>query len=202
MPKDIDLADPAPLGLIGFGLTTFIIGLIEANWLTSQSAIGSLIPLALAYGGTIQLIAGILSFKKGNTFGTVGFNTYGAFWWWWGLTELFATNGWITPSTTANGVILVGFGVITTFLWLSTFKLNWGLWVVFLTLALTFYFVGFGDWWGLSWANVIGGYLAMITAVSAAYVSFAEVTNWSFSGTRIPLGGTPFEGSSQSSTEL
>lgn len=191
MPKDIDLADPAPLGLIGFGLTTFIVGLIESNWLTAESAVTTLVPLALAYGGTMQIVAGLLAFRKGDTFATVGFNTYGAFWWWWGLTELFAANGLISKSSTTVGAILIGFGVITTFLWVSTFNLNWGLWTVFLTLALTFYFIGFGDWLGVSWANVVGGYLAMLTALCAAYVSFAEVTNWSFGDTTIPLGGAP-----------
>lgn len=200
MPRDTDLANPAPLGLIGFGLTTFVVGLIESGWLTSQSAIDTVVPLAMAYGGTIQLFAGLLAFRKGNTFETVGFNTYGAFWWWWALTQLFAANGVLSPGTTAMGVILVGFGVITTYLWVSTFTLNWGLWFVFLTLALTYYFIGFGDWLSLSWANVVGGYLAMITALSAAYVSFAEVTNWTFADTKIPLGGTPFGGSSSNAS--
>lgn len=197
MPEDVDLADPAPLGLIGFALTTFMVGLVEANWLTSQ-AVDTIIPLALAYGGTIQLFAGLLAYRKGDTFATVGFNTYGAFWWWWGLTELFAANGLLNPSTAAIGTVLVGFGVITTYLWVATFNLNWGLWAVFLTLALTYYFIGFGDLLGIEWAVIVGGYVAMLTALCAAYVSFAEVTNWSFGEQRVPLGGTPFESSSSS----
>lgn len=196
MAEDIDLADPAPLGLIGFALTTFIVGLIEANWLTSEGAVATLVPLAMAYGGTIQLLAGVLSYPRGNMFATVGFNTYGAFWWWWALTQLFAGNGWISPSTTTVGAILLGFGVITTGLWVATFNLNWGLWTVFLTLSLAFYFLGFGDLLGIDWAVVVGGYVSMLTALCAAYVSFAEVTNWSFGETRIPLGGTPFGSSS------
>ncbi|MDS0298207.1 acetate uptake transporter [Halogeometricum sp. S1BR25-6] len=199
MPRDTELANPAPLGLIGFALTTFVIGLIESGWLTSEGAIHTLIPLAMAYGGTIQLFAGLLAFRTGNTFETTGFCTYGAYWWWWGLTELFAANGILDPSGTANGVVLVGFGVITTYLWFSTFNLNWALWFVFLTLALTFYFVGFGTWLGLSWGNVVGGYVAMVTSLAAAYVSFAEVTNWTFADSKLPLGGTPFGGSSASS---
>ena len=192
MPKDVDLADPAPLGLIGFGLTTFIVGLIEAKWLTSKGAMDATIPLALMYGGTIQLFAGLLSWRNGHTFGLVGFCTYGAFWWWFGLTELFSTMNILDPSTTTMGVILIGFGVITTYLWIGTFNLNWGLWSVFLTLALTYYFIGFGDWLSLQWATVVGGYLAMATALLAAYVSFAEVTNWSFGQDRVPLGDSPF----------
>lgn len=196
MPEDVDLADPAPLGLIGFALTTFVVGLVEANWLTGEGAVATVIPLAMAYGGTIQLFAGLLSYRRGNTFATVGFNTYGAFWWWWALTQLFAANGWISPSTTTVGAILVGFGVITTGLWVATFNLNWGLWATFLTLSLTYYFIGFGDVLGVTWAVVVGGYVAMLTALCAAYVSFAEVTNWSFGEQRVPLGGTPFGSSS------
>ncbi|HET7324810.1 MAG TPA: acetate uptake transporter, partial [Halococcus sp.] len=85
MPLDTDIADPAPLGLTGFGLTTFMVGMLEAGFL--PDAIGVIIPLAMAYGGTIQFFAGLLAFREGNTFATTAFCTYGAFGWWFALVE-------------------------------------------------------------------------------------------------------------------
>ena len=81
MPKDTELANPEPIGLMGFALTTFIVGLIEADWLVSGAAISAVIPLAIAYGGSIQLFAGLLAWRNGNTFAQTAFLTYGAYWW-------------------------------------------------------------------------------------------------------------------------
>ena len=198
MPKDTKLADPAPLGLIGFALTTMVLSLIEAGLLPKEGGIDVVITLAIAYGGTIQLFAGLLAFRKGNTFETMAFNTYGAFWWWFALTELFAANGWISPSSLVMGVTLVGFGVITTILWLGTFRLNWALWSVFATLAATYYLVGFGDWLSIDILAVIGGYTGIATALLAAYTAAAEVLNWTYGNDRVPLGSSPV--SSQQST--
>lgn len=199
MPLDTDIADPAPLGLTGFGLTTFMVGLLEAG-LLSGDAIGVIIPLAIAYGGTIQLFAGLLAFREGNTFALTAFCTYGAFWWWFALVELLGgALGILAVPAGALGWALVGFGVITTYLWIGTFRLNWGLWAVFLALLIAYYLLGIGTGLGLDTVVVLGGYVAIIDAIIAVYVAFAEVTNWSFGGTVIPLGGTPFGGSSESS---
>ncbi|MFC5970617.1 acetate uptake transporter [Halomarina salina] len=194
MPKETKLANPAPLGLMGFALTTMILSLINAGLLPDEGGIAVVIPLAMAYGGTMQIVAGILAFRKGDTFETMAFNTYGAFWWWFGLAELFAVNGLLSPSTTAIGVTLVGFGVITTILLVGTLRLNWALFAVFATLAATFYLVGVGDWLGIDVLVTAGGYVGMVTAVLAAYTAAAEVLNWTFGEDRIPLGGSPTSG--------
>lgn len=201
MPLDTNIADPAPLGLTGFGLTTFMVGMLEAG-LLSDAAIGVIIPLAIAYGGTIQLFAGLLAFREGNTFALTAFCTYGAFWWWFGLLEwLGASLGMFPVPTVAVGWALIGFGVVTTYLWVSTFKLNWGLWAVFLALLSAYYLLGIGNVLGIDILVTIGGYVAIIDAILAVYVAFAEVTNWSFADTVIPLGGTPFESSDDSSAQ-
>ena len=191
MPKDTKLANPAPLGLIGFALTTMILSLVNAGLLPEEGSIAVVIPLAMAYGGTMQIVAGILAFRKGDTFETMAFNTYGAFWWWFGLAELFAANGILSLSTTTMGVTLVGFGVITTILLVGTLRLNWALFAVFATLSATFYLVGFGDWLAIDVLVVLGGYVGMVTAVLAAYTAAAEVLNWTFGEDRIPLGSSP-----------
>lgn len=199
MPLDTDIADPAPLGLTGFGLTTFMVGMLEAGFL--PDAIGVIIPLAMAYGGTIQFFAGLLAFREGNTFATTAFCTYGAFWWWFALVEwLGAGLGLFTVSGTAVGWALIGFGVITMYLWVGTFKLNWGLWLVFLVLWIAYYLLGVGDVLGIAALGTWGGYAAIIDAILAVYVAFAEVTNWSFARTVLPLGNAPIGGGSSESS--
>lgn len=201
MPADTSIANPAPLGLTGFALTTFMVGMLDAGLLSSD-AIGVIIPLAIAYGGTIQLIAGLLAFREGNTFALTAFCTYGAFWWWFALVELLgASLGMFAVPTVAVGWTLIGFGVVTTYLWVSTFRLNWGLWAVFLVLQSAFYLLGIGNVLGIDSLVVVGGYVAILDAFLAVYVAFAEVTNWSFAGSVVPLGGTPFDGDDRSSAQ-
>jgi succinate-acetate transporter protein len=193
MPKDTELANPEPIGLMGFALTTFIVGLIETNWLVSGAAISAVIPLAIAYGGTIQLFAGLLAWRNGNTFAQTAFLTYGAYWWWFALFELFSANGWVSPepSMTTFGVISLGFGVVTLAWFVGALHLNMGLSVVFATLTLTYSLIGIGYWLDFGALNVWGGYFALASALSAAYVAFATVTNWSAGRDMIPLGPAP-----------
>lgn len=190
MPADTDTANPAALGLVGFGLTTVVLSAVNAGLLPAEGAM-LVVPLAMAFGGTIQLIAGALEYKEGNTFGMTAFSSYGAFWWWFALLEIFAANGWLTINPTTLGFALVMWGVFTTYMWVGTFKLNWALWSVFLTLAVTFYLLGVGDMLGLESLIVTGGYVGLLTGLLAMYTSFAEVTNWSFDEEVVPLGGPP-----------
>jgi len=93
------VANPAPLGLAGFGLTTLLLSCINAGLLPGDgpSLIAVVVPLAFAYGGLAQIIAGIMEFKNGNTFGTVAFTSYGLFWMWFALLQWTAGAGWIKP---------------------------------------------------------------------------------------------------------
>jgi len=197
MPADTDTANPAPLGLVGFGLTTVLLSLINAHLLPAAGE-AVVIPLAFAYGGTIQLFAGLLEYREGNTFGTTAFCSYGAFWWWFGLMLLFGGNGLIDLSSGGAGaaiaVGLILWGVFTTYMWIGTFRLNWALWSVFLTLAITFYLLGFGDLLGSPGLSLAGGWVGILTGLLAMYTSFGEVVNWSFDGDVVPLGGVPFAG--------
>src|SRR5262249_10336831 len=126
------LANPAPLGLIGFGLTTVLLSLINAGVLpkTGENVV---IPLAMAYGGTIQILAGLLEFRLGNTFGTTAFLSYGAFWWWFALLLLLGGNHLLPLEGTGStiGVALLLWGVLTMYLWVSTFRLTRALWSIF-----------------------------------------------------------------------
>jgi succinate-acetate transporter protein len=168
-------ANPAPLGLAGFGLTTVVLSCINAGLLTGDSATltAVVVPLAFAYGGVAQLIAGILEFKNGNTFliWTVG-------------------AGWIkAPAGNAVGLTLLMWGVFTLYMWIPTFRVNVALWSIFLLLWITFFLLAGADFgMGAGWRTA-GGWLGLLTGLDALYLSFAEVTNATFDRIVLPVGG-------------
>lgn len=181
------VANPAPLGLAGFGLTTVVLCSINAGLLKPE-ALGAVIPLAFAFGGLCQIITGVLEYKNGNTFGTVAFTAYGAFWWWWALL-LWTVAAGLTkaPSPAGVGTVLLMWGVFTFYMWIPTFRSNKAIWLVFLLLATTFFTLAAGDF-GWAHGKHIGGYIGLATGFAALYVSFAEVMNITFGKTVIPLG--------------
>lgn len=184
LPK---VANPAPLGLAGFGMTTVVLSAINAG-LIPHEAVAAVVPLAFAFGGTAQVIAGILEFVNGNTFGTVAFTSYGLFWWWFALLQWTIGAGWIKPPAPSGvALTLVMWGVFTLYMWIATFRSNKGVWTVFLLLWITFFLLGAGDF-GAAFAGRIGGWVGIATGIAALYVSFAEVTNGAFGRTLIPLG--------------
>jgi len=188
---DTDLkpfANPAPLGLVGFGLTTVLLSLVNAGILPSGGQ-EVVIPMALAYGGLIQLIAGLLEFRTGNTFGMVAFLSYGAFWVWFALLLLFAGNGLIDLSKAGPtiGVALILWGVFTFYMWIATFKIHTALWLVFLTLWVTFLLLGIGNAFGLGLIGAIGGWVGILCGALAMYTSAAEVANESYGRVVLPV---------------
>ena len=189
------LANPAPLGLVGFGLTTVLLSLINAGVLpkTGENVV---IPLAIAYGGTIQIIAGLLEFRLGNTFGTTAFLSYGAFWWWFALLLLLGGNHLLPLDGTGTtiGTALILWGVLTMYLWVATFKLTRALWWIFLTLWIAFYLLGLGALMGASGLTVAGGWVGLVCGALAMYTSFAIVTNTTFGRDVVPLGAKPMAG--------
>nr|NNM90379.1 acetate uptake transporter [Bacilli bacterium] len=181
------IADPGPLGLAGFGITTLLLSLINAGILSAH-AMGAVLPLALAYGGLCQLLAGMWEFKKGNTFGATAFTSYGAFW-----ISFYLLVGNLSSmgkdAGTAVGVYLLLWGVFTLYMFFGSFFTNKALFFVFLFLALTFFFLGFENMGGSS--TSVGGYLGLITGVLALYTSFAGIMNNTANRTILPVG-TPF----------
>jgi hypothetical protein len=182
-------ANPSPLGLIGFGLTTVILSLINAGILPKGGEV-VVLPLAFAFGGLIQMLAGLMEFRTGNTFGTVAFLSYGAFWWWFTFLIILGSHGILDLSQAGStiGATLVGWGVFTLYMWIATFRLPKALWWVFLTLWVTFFLLGFGDILGNSSLTRIGGWIGLVCGISAMYNSFAQVTNSTFNKTALPLG--------------
>ena len=182
-------ANPAALGLVGFGLTTVLLSLINAGLLPAGGE-PVVFPLALAFGGTAQMIAGIMEYKVGNTFGATAFTAYGAFWWWFSLLLLFNGNHIIDISAAGPtvGVCLLLWGLFTFGLWIGTFKLPKLLFLIFLTLWIAFLLLGLAGVLGMPVLHTLGGYDGLICGLLAMYGSFAITTNATFGRTVIPVG--------------
>jgi uncharacterized protein len=187
-------ANPGPLGLAGFGLTTVVLSCVNAGILP-PAAVAAVVPLAFAYGGVAQLIAGVLEFKAGNTFGMVAFTSYGLFWWWFALMKWTVGAGWMqAPPASGVAVTLLMWGVLTFLLWIVSFRLNKGVWSIFFLLWITFFFLAGGDFGYLigSWScGKIGGYLGLLTGIDALLVAFIEVFN-ATAGREVISLGQPF----------
>ena len=185
-------ANPAALGLVGFGLTTVLLSLINAGVLP-EGGEGVVIPLALAYGGLIQILAGLLEFRLGNTFGMTAFLSYGAFWWWFALLLLFAHQGMIDISGAGPtvGVALLLWALLTLYLWISTFRLPRILFLIFLTLWVTFLLLGLGAVMAAANLKHLGGWLGLVCGSLAIYGSFGLVTNAVWGRSVVPLGERP-----------
>ncbi|ADL13385.1 acetate uptake transporter [Acetohalobium arabaticum] len=182
------IANPAPLGLAGFALTTFVLSFYNAEILSTGEAI--VFPLALFYGGLAQFMAGMWEFKTGNTFGATAFTSYGAWWMFFALFEYSITLGWIdlgANAATSVGLVLIAWGIFTFYMWLGTFKLNRALWLIFLTLWITFFLLALGDLVAPKF-GILGGYMGIICALIAWYTSAAEIINDVSDETVLPLG--------------
>ena len=180
------LANPAPLGLAGFGLTTCVLSAINAGLLPHE-AVAAVVPLAFAYGGIAQIIAGILEFRTGNTFGMVAFTSYGLFWWWFAFLQWTIGAGWLKPPpSSAVATVLLMWGVFTFLLWIVTFRASKAVFSIFLLLWITFLLLAAGDF-GYG-TGKLGGYLGLLTGLDALVVAFIEVLNASAKRILIPLG--------------
>jgi succinate-acetate transporter protein len=178
-------ADPGPLGLAAFAGTTFVLSLMNAN-LVSDKGIGSVLALALAYGGITQLLAGMWEFRTGNTFGAVAFTSFGAFWISFYLLLKVVPASAITP----HGVSLYlwMWAIFTTYMFLASLRTTGAVSLVFLLLAATFILLAIGDMGsGHKSITHAGGYVGIATAIAAWYASFAAVMNSTFGRIVLPV---------------
>ena len=182
--NSIKLSNPAPLGLAGFALTTTLLSLINAG-LLSGDGLNLVLACALAFGGTAQAFAGLCELPRGNTFGFTAFVSYGAFWWSFALFALFLHD---KVPTAFIGWYLFIWGVFSLYMWLATFRSPRVLQLVFLTLWITFFLLAASEWTGLVGVKNAGGYMGLITAVLAFYLSAAELINESYGRTVLAIG--------------
>jgi succinate-acetate transporter protein len=174
---------------MGFGLTTVLLSLINAGVLPAGGE-PVVLPLAIAFGGTAQIIAGIMEFKVANTFGATAFTAYGAFWWWFALLLLFNGNHIIDLSGAGPtvGVCLILWGVFTVGLWIATFRLPRLLFLIFLTLWIAFFLLGLTPVLGMPILHTLGGWDGLLCGLLAMYGSFAVTTNTVFGKVVVPVG--------------
>lgn len=187
------LANPAPLGLMGFGMTTVLLNLHNAGAFDLNPMI---LAMGIFYGGMAQIFAGILEYRKGNTFGTTAFLSYGLFW-------LTLVAIWLLPymgvpiagndkqkvlamSKSSFGFYLFMWGLFTCYMFIGTLKLNRALQVVFASLTILFWLLACENWFGLP--QVICGIEGIFCGFSAIYAAAAQVLNECYGKTVLPLG--------------
>ena len=184
------LADPAPLGLAAFALTTFAFSIANAG-LVPEDAIRLYIPLALVYGGVAQLLAGLFEFRNNNVFGSTGFTSYGAFWIALGILELFARQFGIAEPVVpiAAAWFFLSWAIFTAIMWIGSWGVHTALGVTFTLLLATFVLLALAFFGGPNPAILhIGGYVGIVTAAAAWYIVAADVLNTVYGRTILPLG--------------
>ena len=184
----LTIADPGPLGLAAFALTTFVLSVFNAK-LMGAGGEPIVFGLAFAYGGLAQLLAGMWEFRTGNTFGAVAFTSYGAFWLsFWAFNQFFAKE--ITSKADlghAVGLYLIAWGIFTTYMFIASLRTTAAIALVFVLLAVTYLVLGIGN--AGDHTNIVkaGGWIGLATAAAAWYASFAAVTNATFKRTVLPV---------------
>ena len=162
-------ANPAPLGLSAFALTTFVLSTANAGLIPGADAAKMVIGLALFYGGIVQVLAGMWEFRAGNTFGATAFSSYGGFW----LAIGYSVQNNLIPSHTALGFFLLGWTIFTALMFIGTLRSNMALIVVFGLLTITFLLLALGEFG--AGTGVLGGWLGILTALAAWYTALAGV---------------------------
>ena len=171
------LSNPAPLGLMGFGMTTVLLNIHNAGFFPVSAMILS---MGIFYGGIAQVIAGVLEFRKGNTFGTTAFTSYGMFWITLVGLWVFPEFGWAKGAATETafmGWFLFMWGLFTFAMWFATFGKNRVLQFIFLSLWILFFLLAIRDWTGSAMIGTIAGFEGIICGFSAVYLAMAEVLN-------------------------
>jgi succinate-acetate transporter protein len=181
------IADPGPLGLAAFALTTFVLSMFNAG-LVSDKGEPVVFALALTYGGIAQFVAGLWEFRTGNTFGAVAFCSYGAFWLsFWAFVQFYAAKIPAADAGHAVGLYLIAWGIFTAYMFVASLRTTVAVALVFILLAITFIVLGIGNAGGSTGTIKLGGWIGLVTAVVAWYASFAVVTNSTFGRTVLPV---------------
>jgi succinate-acetate transporter protein len=188
-PPVSGIADPAPLGLAGFAMTTFVLSFVNANIIKEAGAVNVVLALALFYGGLAQLLAGMWEYKRGNTFGATAFASFGAFWLsFWALERLLPRDAGDIHQ--AVGLYLVAWCIFTAYMTLAALRTNLAVLAVFVLLTLTFLFLAIGafmnDMPAPDTMTKVGGWFGIATAVVAWYASSAGVVNATHGRTVLP----------------
>lgn len=178
------IADPGPLGLAGFAMTTFCLSSANAN-IWHGGGVAAALALAMFYGGLVQLLAGMWEFIRKNTFGAVAFSSYGAFW----LAFYAIVKFNLGAGTDTVGIFLLGWTIFTFYMMLASIKTSGAVLTVFILLFITFVLLTIGAW-GAGHASMThaGGWVGLATALAAWYASAAGVINETHGKVILPTG--------------
>ena len=180
------LANPAPLGLMGFGMTTILLNLHNVGYFALD---GIILAMGIFYGGIAQIFAGLLEYKKGNTFGLTAFTSYGSFWLTLVAILLMPKLGLTdAPNAQFLGVYLGLWGVFTLFMFFGTLKGARVLQFVFFSLTVLFALLAIGNIAGNAAIIHFSGWIGLICGASAIYLAMGEVLNEQFGRTVLPIG--------------
>jgi succinate-acetate transporter protein len=187
--SDYKLANPAPLGLLAFGVSTVILNLHNEGLFALNSMI---LAMGIAFGGLAQIIVGIMEYRRGNTFGTVAFASYGFFWWSLVLTLLMPNMSFFGDVAPANSVAMAAYfimwGIFTFALFFGTLKTNRALQFVFMSLSLLFFMLAAKELLGNPlWFSLLTGAEGIICGASAIYLGIAEIINETNGKTILPV---------------
>jgi len=179
-------ANPAPLGLLAFGMTTVLLNLHNAGLYELNAMI---LAMGIFYGGTAQVIAGVMEWKKNNTFGTTAFTSYGFFWLTLVALIIMPKLGLAAPASSMAMACFLGlWGFFTLLMFIGTLKLSKALQVVFGTLVILFFLLAIGDATENALLKKIAGYEGLICGFSAIYTGIAQVLNEVYGKTVLPAG--------------
>ena len=177
-------ANPAPLGLLGFGMTTVLLNLHNAGIISLSSII---ISMGFAMGGLAQIIAGIMAFKKGETFGATAFTAYGLFWWSLILIIVNPFPGMAAAEGAGMGLYLLLWAIFTAFMFVGTLKHDHVSQLVFGSLAILFVLLSIGDFSGAAAVTTAAGWVGIVCGSFAVYGCFAQVINNEYGRKVLPL---------------
>ena len=179
-------ANPAPLGLLGFGMTTVLLNIHNAGYYELNTMI---LAMGIFYGGLAQIIAGIMEWKKNNTFGTTAFTSYGLFWLTLvGLILMPKLGLGEATSKPAFAAYFLMWGLFTFVMFVGTLRLNRALQFVFLSLTVLFFLLAIRDYTGSAAIGTLAGYEGIICGLSAIYAALAQVLNEVYKKVVAPLG--------------
>jgi succinate-acetate transporter protein len=162
-----------------------VLSFVNAKWVDA-GVVAAVLPLALFYGGLGQLLAGLLEYRRGNTFGTTAFTTYGAFWLAFTFYSWFFAKQAGSALNTATGLFLLMFGIVTAYLTIAAMRVSIAVLVVFVLLTLTFVILAIGSLANSNGISQVGGYIGILTALAAFYTSAATVINSTWKRTVLP----------------
>jgi uncharacterized protein len=181
------IADPAPLGLAALALTTLVFSVFNAG-LLDRTGEPVVLGLAVAYGGLAQLLAGMWEFRRGNTFGTMAFASYGAFWLsYWALQQFLIKQIPAGEVGNATALFFITWAIFTALLWIASVRTTAAVSVTLALLAVMFLLLGIGDAGAHTELVKIAGWFGIATAAAGLYAAFAALINSTYERTLLPL---------------